>query len=80
MGSQFSDRIYIHRGRSRKGHVEMVNPKPTNIAKAICPICNDYIPKRVTYLYEESLNSWLCKSCWHDKYDAKTNILEVANG
>jgi Zn ribbon nucleic-acid-binding protein len=53
---------------------------PKVIAKAVCPTCNDYIPKRVTYLYEESLNSWLCKSCWHDKYDSKINILEVANG
>ena len=34
--------------------------RDTGIAKAVCPICNDYIPKRVTYLYEESLNSWLC--------------------
>ena len=57
-----------------------MSSKVTNIARAVCPICNDYIPKRVTYLYEESLNGWLCKSCWHNKYDAKTNILEVANG
>jgi Zn ribbon nucleic-acid-binding protein len=76
MGSQFSDRIHLNRGRDRGRHIEM----PKVIAKAVCPTCNDYIPKRVTYLYEESLNSWLCKSCWHNKYDAKTNILEVANG
>jgi hypothetical protein len=50
------------------------------VAKAVCPICNYHIPKRVTYLYEESLGGWICKSCWHDKYDAKTNTLEVANG
>ena len=54
--------------------------KTISIAKSICPICDYHIPKRVTYLYEESLSSWLCKSCWHDKYDAKTNILEAANG
>ena len=54
--------------------------RDTGIAKAICPICSDYIPKRVTYLYEESLNSWICRSCWHNKYDAKTNTLEAANG
>lgn len=54
--------------------------KSIDIAKAVCPICNYHIPKRVTYLYEESLKSWLCKSCWHKKYDNKTNILEVANG
>jgi transposase-like protein len=57
-----------------------MSDKVISIAKAICPICSDYIPKRVTYLYEESLNSWLCKSCWHQKYDSKTNNLEVANG
>ena len=54
--------------------------KSIDIAKAVCPICNYHIPKRVTYLYEESLKSWLCKFCWHKKYDNKTNILEVANG
>ena len=58
----------------------MVTLKPKNIAKALCHICGYHIPKRVTYLYEESLNSWICKSCWHKKYDAKTNNLEVANG
>lgn len=50
------------------------------VAKAVCLICNYHIPKRVTYLYEESLDGWICKSCWHDKYDAKTNTLEAANG
>lgn len=54
--------------------------KNKGIAKAICPICSSSLPKRVTHLYEESLNSWLCKNCWHNKYDAKTDILEVANG
>jgi len=54
--------------------------KVTNIARAVCPICNDYIPKRVTYLYEESLNAWICKSCWHKKYDSNRYNLEVANG
>jgi len=52
----------------------------TSIAKAICPVCDYHIPKRVTYLYEESLNSWLCRSCWHKKYDSKQDILEEANG
>ena len=54
--------------------------KTASIAKAVCPICNYHLPKRVTYLYEESLSSWICKSCWHNKYDAETNNLEVANG
>ena len=57
-----------------------MSDKVISIAKAICPICSDYIPKRVTYLYEESLGGWICKSCWHQKYDSKTNNLEVANG
>ena len=51
-----------------------------SIAKAFCPICDYHIPKRVTYLYEESLSSWICKSCWHKKYDNKRNNIEVANG
>jgi len=54
--------------------------KTINIAKAVCPICNYFLPKRVTYLYEESLSAWICKSCWNKKYDSKRNNLEVANG
>jgi Zn ribbon nucleic-acid-binding protein len=57
-----------------------MNSEIISIAKAVCPICNYHLPKRVTYLYEESLSAWLCKSCWHKKYDSKRNNLEVANG
>jgi|LakMenE01Jun11ns_1017448.scaffolds.fasta_scaffold9853037_3 Zn ribbon nucleic-acid-binding protein len=57
-----------------------MSSKIIDIAKAVCPICDYHIPKRVTYLYEESLNAWICRSCWHKKYDSKQDILEVANG
>jgi Zn ribbon nucleic-acid-binding protein len=57
-----------------------MSSKTIDIAKAVCPICDYHIPKRVTYLYEESLNAWICRSCWHKKYDSKQDILEVANG
>ena len=60
--------------------MQIMGSKNTGIARAVCPIFSDHIPKRVTYLYEESLSSWLCKSCWHEKYDIKTDILEVSNG
>jgi Zn ribbon nucleic-acid-binding protein len=57
-----------------------MSSKIIDIAKAVCPICDYHIPKRVTYLYEESLNAWICRSCWHKKYDSKQDILEVVNG
>jgi Zn ribbon nucleic-acid-binding protein len=57
-----------------------MSSRTISIARAVCPICNYNIPKRVTYLYEEILSAWICKSCWHQKYDSKRNTLEVANG
>ena len=57
-----------------------MSSKTISIARAVCSICNYNIPKRVTYLYEESLSAWICKSCWHQKYDSKRDTLEVANG
>jgi len=57
-----------------------MNKKNLNIPKSVCPVCSYHIPKRVTYLYEESLNGWICKSCWHQKYDSKIDNLKVKNG
>lgn len=34
-----------------------------------CYICDAKIPKRVTYLFVEEANAFLCKSCWNLKND-----------
>lgn len=43
---------------------------------AQCLNCKDHLPKRVTYLYEEEQQGYLCKTCWHSKYDG----VDFSNG
>ena len=39
---------------------------------ARCPVCDVDLPKRYTHAWEPELNGWLCKRCWHQKYDSKS--------